>query len=208
MDYQERDKKSLVAERKELMLKRHPEASGLKLYFLMLKDFYQGGIKLLNGKLALRGAEVGKFVSVYKKLKLVNKGTVKIGDYTKIWSKIDQTKIYVERGGTLTIGQHSFINGVYIAVESSVDIGSYVDIAPYVMIMDAQMPHTYKNKAKKPAPITIEDNVWIATRSIILRGVTIGKGAVVAAGSVVTKDVAPYTLVGGIPAKIIKNLRP
>jgi len=49
---------------------------------------------------------------------------------------------------------------------------------------------------------------WIATRSIILRGVTIGEGAVVAAGAVVTKDVAPYTLVGGIPARTIKNLRP
>jgi len=174
----------------------------------MLKDFYQGGLKLLYGKLALRGAEVGKFVSVYKKLKLVNKGTVKIGDYTKIWSKIDQTKIIVEDGGVLTIGQNSFINGAYIAVESSVEIGNSVDIAPYVMIMDAQMPHTYKNSARKPAPIVIKDHVWIATRAIILRGVTIGEGAVVAAGSVVTKDVAPYTLVGGIPAKILKNLRP
>jgi acetyltransferase-like isoleucine patch superfamily enzyme len=55
-------------------------------------------------------------------------------------------------------------------------------------------------------PITIEDHVWIATRAIILRGVHIGEHAVVAAGAVVTKDVAPYTVVGGNPAKLIKNL--
>lgn len=55
------------------------------------------------------------------------------------------------------------------------------------------------------APITINDNVWIATNSIIAKGVTIGKGSVVAAGSNVVKDVAPWTVVGGNPAKFIKN---
>lgn len=55
------------------------------------------------------------------------------------------------------------------------------------------------------APITIKDHVWITTNSIISRGVTIGKGAVVAAGSNVVKDVEPWTVVGGNPAKFIKN---
>ncbi|MNW06569.1 putative acetyltransferase [compost metagenome] len=54
-------------------------------------------------------------------------------------------------------------------------------------------------------PIVIGDEVWIGCKSIILKGVTIGNGAVVAAGSVVTKDVEPYTLVAGIPAKVIKR---
>lgn len=167
---------------------------------------FSGRNQLLNGKYALRRAEIGKYVSVYKKMKLVNKGYVKVGDYTKIWSNIDQTKIYVEKGASLVIGQHTFINGAYIAVESSLVIGNHVDIAPYVMIMDAQMPHTYKSIHRKPSSIVIGDHSWIATRAIILRGVTIGEGAVVAAGSVVTKDVPPFTRVGGIPAKIIRNL--
>ena len=51
--------------------------------------------------------------------------------------------------------------------------------------------------------IVIEDNAWICTRAIVLQGVTIGEGAVVGAGSVVTKDVPPYSIVGGVPAKII-----
>lgn len=55
-------------------------------------------------------------------------------------------------------------------------------------------------------PVVIEDNVWIGKRAIILKGVTIGKGAIVAIGSVVTKDVRPGTVVGGNPAKELKIL--
>ena len=58
----------------------------------------------------------------------------------------------------------------------------------------------------KVAPVKICDHAWIGFNSIILKGVTIGNGAVVAAGSVVTKDVAPYTVVGGNPAKVIRVL--
>ena len=53
-------------------------------------------------------------------------------------------------------------------------------------------------------PVTIEENVWIASRAIILPGVTVGEGAVVAAGAVVTKDIPPFAIVGGNPAKVIK----
>jgi len=57
----------------------------------------------------------------------------------------------------------------------------------------------------EPKAVVIEDDVWIAARAIILPGVRIGKGAVIAAGAVVTKDVPPYTVVGGIPARKIKS---
>ena len=63
----------------------------------------------------------------------------------------------------------------------------------------------YKDWSKvENAQIIIQDNVWIGFNSIVLKGVTIGEGAVVAAGSVVTKDVPPFAVVGGNPAKIIK----
>ncbi|MBI5557979.1 MAG: acyltransferase [Deltaproteobacteria bacterium] len=53
------------------------------------------------------------------------------------------------------------------------------------------------------SPVTIEDDVWIGHGAVILRGVTLGKGSIIAASAVVTKDVSPYSIVGGIPAKII-----
>lgn len=63
------------------------------------------------------------------------------------------------------------------------------------------------NQDKRPVDdlgVIIEDDVWIGTRAIVLHGVTIGRGAVVAAGSVVTKSVPPYAIVGGVPARLIR----
>jgi len=57
----------------------------------------------------------------------------------------------------------------------------------------------------EPGPVIIEDDVWIGARVIILAGVTIGTGAVIGAGSVVTRDVLPFTIVGGVPAKLIRE---
>lgn len=208
MEFQEIENRSVIQGRKEILQRRHPEATGLGLYFLLVKDLIQGGIKLLHGKYILRGAEVGNYVSVYKSLLLKNKGQVKIGDFTKISSNIERTKIFVEKDAILTIGQNTVVNGAFISVESFVQIGNHVHIGPYVMIMDSQLPPNYNNNSSKPSSIIIGDHTWIATGAIIIRGVTIGEGAVVAAGSVVTKDVPPFTLVGGIPAKFIRNLRP
>ena len=59
--------------------------------------------------------------------------------------------------------------------------------------------------SRRDAPITIHDNVWIGSSAIILKGVTVGEGAVVAAGSVVTRDVKAFTIVGGNPAKLIRE---
>jgi len=61
-----------------------------------------------------------------------------------------------------------------------------------------------KKEAWSKGPIIVEDDVWIGTRAMILSGVRIGQGAIIAAGAVVTKDVPPYSIVGGNPAKIIK----
>jgi acetyltransferase-like isoleucine patch superfamily enzyme len=62
-----------------------------------------------------------------------------------------------------------------------------------------------KEQGVKREFVKIEDDCWIAANTVILAGVTIGRGSVVAAGSVVTKDVPPYSIVGGVPAKVIKS---
>ena len=86
-----------------------------------------------------------------------------------------------------------------------IDIGNNVDIAPEVNIWTLEHDPSDPDFASKGGSVVIGDFVWIANRAIILPNVRIGEGAVVAAGSVVTKDVDPWTIVGGVPAKKISN---
>lgn len=102
--------------------------------------------------------------------------------------------------------------------ENKLKIGRFCSIAPEVMFVLSADHYTqhmssypYKVWVMKEnqegiskGDIIVEDDVWIGFRSIILSGVHIGKGSVIAAGSVVTKDVPPYAIVGGVPAKVIK----
>ena len=85
-------------------------------------------------------------------------------------------------------------------------IGDNVDIAQETNIWTLEHDVNDDDHRIVPGQVIIEDHVWIASRVTILPGVTIGENAVVGAGAVVTKDVEPNTVVGGIPAKLIKRL--
>ena len=136
------------------------------------------------------------------------KGRLTIGDNVSIHSFLHRVQLSAGEGAELTIGRDSFINnGVVLSAREKVQIGSRVQIAPLTVIMDCDYHGVDDLHGEKPtAPIIIEDDVWLATRCTILKGVKIGRGSVVAAGAVVTKDVPPYTLVGGIPAKPIRTI--
>lgn len=126
--------------------------------------------------------------------------------------------------GKITIGEWCYIGeGTRIWSQSSIAIGNYVLIAHLVDIHDtnshplewrerrldteAILSGSYRTPTKTiSAPITIEDDAWIGFKATILKGVTIGRGAIVSAGAVVTKDVAAWTVVGGNPAKVIAKL--
>src|SRR4051794_11574729 len=103
----------------------------------------------------------------------------------------------------VAIGRNSRINrNCTLDVRNGLTIGENVSISPEVMILGES--HDYNDpdfRDLEPGPVTIEDYVWIGSRAIILPGVTVGRGAVVAAGSIVTKDVDPLTVVAGVPAK-------
>jgi len=111
----------------------------------------------------------------------------------------------------IEIGSNVKINrGVFITAPDKIIIGNDVLIGPYTVINSGN--HNYSNpdisireQGHIFKPIVIEDDVWIGANSSILAGVTIGKGAVVGAGAVVTKNVNPYTVVGGVPATFIKE---
>ncbi len=102
-----------------------------------------------------------------------------------------------------------------IASRSQIIIGSHVMFGPGVTIwggnhrvdLVGRFMKDVRDEEKRPADdlgVNIQDDVWVGTRAIILHGVTVGRGAIVAAGAVVTRSVPPYAVVGGVPARVIK----
>jgi len=112
--------------------------------------------------------------------------------------------------GKLSIGNEVFINtDCRFACGGNITIGDHCQISARVSfetINHQLIPVKYGKRPSKTAPIIIENNVWIGSGVILLPGVTVGQGAVVAAGAVVKKDVPSYTLVAGVPAQIIRDL--
>ncbi|MDX1302804.1 sugar O-acetyltransferase [Photobacterium sp.] len=115
-----------------------------------------------------------------------------------------------EFGQTVHIGDYTFINaGVIMLDGADIRIGNNVLIGPGVQFYTPTHSLDHRSRRKWETwckPITVEDGVWIGGNVSICQGVTIGARSVVAAGSVVTKDVLPDVMVGGTPAKVIKTL--
>lgn len=116
----------------------------------------------------------------------------------------------IEVGDNVSIGS----GAVLMAAESHIIIGNKVMFGPNVMIIGGNHNisvvgrYMYDVKEKKPEDdqdVIIEDDVWVGAGALILKGVTLGRGSVVAARAVVDRDVLPYTIVGGIPAKVISK---
>lgn len=177
-------------------------------YLNMAGDIAGKAWRIVLGKLVLsRKAETGKWISVNGLPKMNIRGKLVIHDQVRIWSNIVRARIFVRKGGYLEIGSNSRINGCHISASEKIIIGKNVRIGQYVLIMDNDFHQVSDHFADgKKGAIVIEDDVWIAAKATILKGVTIGKGSVVAAGAVVTKDVEPYTLVAGVPAKPIRKI--
>ena len=115
---------------------------------------------------------------------------------------------YIISPNHIRIGTYSHINqGCILDARSPILIGNNVSISHRVALMTGGHDFNHKNFAGVFKPIIIHDYVWIGVNATILQGVTIGEGAVVAAGAVVISDVPPYTVVGGVPARIITTRR-
>jgi maltose O-acetyltransferase len=121
---------------------------------------------------------------------------------------IFENDIYISDIKNLSIGRHCHINqNVFI---QGATIGNYVMIAPNVAILNSthnydrtDIPMILQGERKKLNPI-IEDDVWIGRNAIIMPGIRIQKGSIVGAGAVVVKDVPSYSVVGGVPARILR----
>lgn len=155
---------------------------------------------LINTMLSIANHIVNKIPSytirhfLYKKIL-----KMKIGGETNI-----QMGLLVYSPWKIKIGNNSVVNNsVVLDGRGSLEIGNNVNISPYAQIYTADHDVNSPDFAYRSSPVIIKDYAWISTRSIILPGVTIGEGAVISAGAVVTKDVEPYKIAGGIPAKVI-----
>jgi acetyltransferase-like isoleucine patch superfamily enzyme len=127
--------------------------------------------------------------------------------------------------GKCTVGNFTLLNGALVMAEERIEIGSYCLISWNVGIADSDfhpleptrrlidaraLAPFLKDRPPRPpletAPVIIGDNVWIGMNAVILKGVTIGENSVVAAGSIVSKNVPPNTVVAGNPAVVVKQL--
>jgi len=113
--------------------------------------------------------------------------------------------IYVNEGAHLDLGSGYTSNGLNLSCFQHISIGHEATIGENVTIRDSDNHVILGSARPEAAPVIIGDHVWIGMNALILKGVTIGDGAVVAAGAVVTRDVPPATLVAGVPAKAIRE---
>lgn len=177
-----RDKTGKKLTLKEFFTKVVNRIKNIFLEFIVFKLHLVGLVPSHNFRCffyRLAGIKIGKGSTIHTRAKFYDPRNIQIGEDT-------------------IIGEGAVLDG-----RAKLIIGNHVDIASEVMIYNSQHDIEDENFIARDEEIIIEDYVFIGPRAIILPGVKIGKGAVVAAGAVVTKDVPPYAVVGGVPAKII-----
>ena len=178
--------------------------------------------RIQKNRMFKRCSIFGKNFKCFEYSKCINDGkreNVIIGDNVSILGTLISCN-----GGKIKIGDNVTIRGdTRISSIDSVCVGNNVIISNNVVIMDNNSHPTdlnYRNlmsslptsddswsaKHSDHAPVRIEDSVWLCERCVILKGVTIGRGSIVACDSVVTKNVPPMVIVAGNPAKVVKNL--
>jgi len=163
----------------------------------------------LRARWALRHATaVGPLVRAYGRVYVRNSGELRVGARVRLVGRRYPTLISVFEGGRLEIGEGTFVNyGADLAATSCVTIGRDCLIGTHCVLLDNDF-HDLHDRELRPAgrTVVIEDRVWLGNRVVVLPGVTIGTGSVVGAGSVVTKDVPPKSVVAGNPARVIRAL--
>ena len=137
----------------------------------------------------------------------IGSGTIVMhGAVLHVYNFRNMSQSGIKIGKDSLIGEYSVIRG-----QGGVQIGDRVYTSPFTQIIAVN--HVFDNPDRPfveqgitAEGIVIEDDVWLGAGAVITDGVRVGRGAVVAAGAVVTKDVSPHTVVGGVPAKLIKNI--
>ena len=168
-----------------------------------VKSIFANSIMVIRGILNKpKFNKSGKLLRMEKGVRVMkNKGTIELGNRVLLHRYVKLSAY----GGKIEIGNNTYIGDrTEIHCGNSITIGNDTFISWDCCIMDRDY-HKLESDYEITKPVSIGNNVWIGCNVIILKGVNIGDGAVIAAGSVVTKDVPAGALVGGNPAKIIKD---
>jgi len=179
-------------------------------------------VKNIDGLIPYRKSKV--ILSPTSKIKIggqlkLNYNCIKGNGRTTILRMDDLSKLYINnnfdvfyggdiicfKNSVLEIGNGFCNSNVKIRCTKSIKIGKDVAISHDVTIMDSDTHRVIQNDYNNTEPIVIGNHVWIGSRAMILKGVKIGDGAVIAAGAIVTNDVPSHSLVAGVPARVIKN---
>ena len=156
---------------------------------------------ILEGKLKFSDNDI---IGSYRQsnLRMDDNSVLKIKKNFSVYYGAD---IILFKGAKLILGSGFFNSNIKIRCHKKIEIGENVAISHDVTIMDSDAHEGIWEGYEKTKSIKIGNHVWIGTRVTILKGVTIGDNAIIAAGSVVTKDVPNNTVVAGVPAKVIKT---
>lgn len=114
-------------------------------------------------------------------------------------------RLFINRDAQLKLGSGYINHNLNMTCYNKIEIGHGVAISEHVTFWDSDAHHILDGKHIKSAPIKIGDKVWIGLKATILKGVTVGEGSIIAAGAVVAKDIPPYSLAAGVPARVIKS---
>jgi maltose O-acetyltransferase len=167
--------------------------------------------ELGSARWRLRAASVvGAHARTLGRPRIDNAGVLTLGAHVLLRSVNVPVELAVSPGARLTIGDGCRLNyGCSIAATEEVRIGNHVRIGTYVNIADNDF-HDLHRRGVRPAsqPVIIENHVWIGGKASITKGVRIGYGAVVGIGAVVTRDVPPFAIVAGVPARVIGQVDP
>lgn len=178
-------------------------------------------------------AAVGKSVYIQPNVRFVGTDTIELGDYVRIYSG----SLITNRGNRIRFGEKAQLdNGVHIRAFGKegghIEVGASTYLGPYVCLAgpgpitigrdcliashttmyanqhiftDLNTPIRYQGVTRKG--IVIEDDCWLGTGVRVLDGVTIGKGSIIGAGAVVTRDIPPYSIAVGVPAQVVRQRR-
>lgn len=164
-------------------------------------------IAIMKAKMYNSSLTIGKNSRIELSARICGGGKLSIGDNCVIrdYAVLSPGHGSISIGNNCAIGMFNYLDG-----NAELCIGNDVHIGPHVCIYTANHIYSDLNVAIHKQgldckPVRIGDDVWIGSHAVILAGVNVGKGSVIAAGAVITKNIPEYSVVAGIPAKVIKK---